>query len=557
MENENNIAKRYMHLASFLGDSTVENLSDYILFSDNKIQSLDDLFYDEKEWELFRNWQVEQFSKGTIRPNLDHCRIFDQYIYFLNKKSEMLPDYSGDEATAFRNNIISIKKRLREATDKTDLTWFGEAQKEVDSKFLAFRERYESSYAHLPLDARLKEFDMSSLSKDQLGQLTSKQMQELLVAQLEKFDLDIVEDRIKFFKFMSGFNNSHYTMRNRMLLLAQCNARSYIPVCGSFKEWKDRKVFVNKGETGLAICVPYKFYNYTQKIDDDGVPFTIRLPFPVTQEEVDDYEAGVKEGKYEKHELTGFRYSNTIFALNQTNMKEEERLKYIQRYNGHNTSEENAEIYKRLKVIVGELGITIHEEESNKEYLGYVTRNGGKDLFVKLDMPMDAKISVITHELGHFLMRHADANYPDQHELGKSDREIQAQLVSHLVCEGIGVDSENESSINYLNSYLGENRYMGKLEDISKEKLYCHLQLVGDLCTELKNAILSDELTKQQIKDLKDFVPDIYQIDDETGKPTVINRKEYMKKMQETELKEVNKALEEAKKTSKKVLEME
>lgn len=557
MSEKNNIVKQYMHIASFLGDSMIENLSDYIQFSGVEVSSLEDLIYDETNWSKFRTWQTEQFKSGSLRPNLDHCRIFDQYLYFLNKKSELIPDYDKDTEQALKNHLASIKDKLRKADEKTDLSWFGDDQAEMDSKFLALREKYESQYSHLPLDNKLKAINLVSLDKNQLAQLNNKQIQELLVAQLEKVDMDSSEDRIKFFKFMSGFNNSHYTVRNKILLFAQCMARDYIPVCGSFNEWKERNVFVNKGEQGLSICVPYKYNMYTQKINQDGVEFNVRLPFPITQQEVTDYDEAVKEGKYQKHELTGFRYSNTIFSLNQTNMKEEERLKYIQRYNGHNTSEENADIYKRLKVIVGELGITLREEESNKEYLGYVSKNDKKEIFVKLDMPLDAKISVITHELGHFLMRHTNKDFPDQYSLGKGDREIQAQLVSHLVCEGVGVDTENESSIKYLNSYLGDNRYMGKLEDISKEKLFCHLQLVSGISNDLKMAITSDELTKEQIKILQNFVPDIYQIDEETGRPTVINRKEFAKQIRDEELKDVNKALEEAKNTSKKVMEME
>lgn len=545
MEN-NNILNKLNHIASSLGEATLDDLIMFMSEKQNNSLSIDDVVYDNNKWEKFRKWELEKIAAGDIEPSINHKAIFDQYEnYLLKKENQSLVE--GENFKKLQSLTKEIKDELLN-NKEIDVKKFANLANEADGTFMNIMKEHYSELLKAPeIEEEKINIDIKNLSGQELNKISNTDINKILISQLESIDLDVAEDRQKFFKFLAGFKSSSYSFRNQMLLMFQCEARGFAQVTGTFSEWKKNKTYIKPGEKAMTICVPNIYTGYLAvETDESGVKRKTILPNPITPQEKAKYNKKVAEGEYEKIEYTKFRYANCIFAINQTAMKEQDREKYLQRYNAYNTTKENEGVYDRLKVIVGKCGITLKEEDKNIEATGYITHNTN-EIYISSEMPVDAKISVLTHELGHYLMKHTEKKYyPEGYELNHPNRELQAQLISHVVLEGVGINSESESSLKYINHYIGENRENGTLNEVKKDRLFCHLQLTSDVSSDLINAITAEELTDEHIKKLNDFQPNYYKFDAITGKSSIVTVEEHRRE----ELKQLNKKMEDVKKAA-------
>lgn len=351
--------------------------------------------------------------------------------------------------------------------------------------------------------------------KAQLGNYNVDELQKYIAKELEENAIKTADQEKKFMEFLASFKSSRYSARNQFMLFIQSWQNEYLPIFGTWDEWKEKGTSVKQGEKGMTICRPIFSEVYYENVERDGKPVEIRyIKFMTPQAEQKRLEEAVKNGTARKeNELTSFTYIDSAFSMSQTNMTEADRIEYLQRYNAANTSEENAELYEKLIEVAGALGRTVEEKDIKDESLGWVERLEGVNLradapqaaqeqasakaqellalegkkaslseadyvkqkadidakykglekwidgakiVIKKDMPIDAKISVLAHEIGHKLLHIQNATAAN-----RPQKEVQAQLFSHLAMLKFGIDAEKQFSLSYINNWINnaENKY--------------------------------------------------------------------------------------------------
>ncbi len=452
-----------------------------------------------------------------------------------------------------KNNIPFISEKLQNGTSKSSmkldiLTWLKSAEKEQidqiktsilevidDSKEVEFDDIRKGEKCLTTLvdlsNNYIKEKNLGSMTSQELKNLSIEQLQQKLINQLATVRLESQKERQEFFKYISGFRSSNYSLRNTLLLKAQADFLDCTPVFASMKEWNHQKTSIKPGEHAMLICMPQKFKVYFEK-EEDGT--LTKLAYTFDKKELEIRQKRVQNGELIEKEGTSYFYKPCIFSIDQTRMLEQDKIKYLQRYNAYNTSTENEKLLENAKRIINGLGIGIQYSDTHAA-LGFITASKWDTIVLHDDMPVDAQLSCLTHEFGHWLLhRHPDIN-PDgyknirdeQHPyaLMRHDMEIQAQLFSHIVLEGLGVDSESEYSAKYISTYLANDEKTKKaieLTDCAKDVLYAHLNIVYDVAKTVTKSIAQEAITEQEIEHLKSFMPDRYVFDKVALKASII-----------------------------------
>ena len=92
------------------------------------------------------------------------------------------------------------------------------------------------------------------------------------------------------------------------------------------------------------------------------------------------------------------------------------------------------------------------------------------ELVLSESMTREAQYGTLVHELGHLYCGHLGSRnqkwWPNRQGLELKIREFEAESVSYLVCQRLGIDSPSEE---YLNGYLKVN---GNVPDISLERVF-------------------------------------------------------------------------------------
>jgi len=306
--------------------------------------------------------------------------------------------------------------------------------------------------------------------KAQLGKYNAEDLQKYLAKELGERALKDDKAYKEFIEFMASFRSSRYSVRNQLLLYIQAADKDYLPIFGTFDEWKEKKTSIKAGEKGLTICRPIfsdVYYTGELVLSPSGKMVPERLvKFTLSKEKIEELEEGVKNGTVRKEtELTSFCYVDSIFSMSQTTMKEQDRIEYLQRYNAINTSEENVELYGKLVSIAAALGRNVEEIDIKDESLGWVERIGDK-IAIKKDMPVDSKCSVLAHEIGHHVLHIRNATAET-----RSQKEVQAQLFSHLAMLKLGIDAEKQFSLSYINNWLKAGGKSATLSDTDGKEL--------------------------------------------------------------------------------------
>lgn len=121
-------------------------------------------------------------------------------------------------------------------------------------------------------------------------------------------------------------------------------------------------------------------------------------------------------------------------------------------------------------------GIRIHEMQGGSQRAGSIQTAPQSDLFEKLQfadklvnvryemlvnskLTREQKYSTLVHELGHLYCGHLGSPnkkwWPDRRNLGKSEREFEAESISYLVCARQGLKTR---SAEYLSGYAKANK---------------------------------------------------------------------------------------------------
>lgn len=346
--------------------------------------------------------------------------------------------------------------------------------------------------------------------KLELGNYKAEELQKYIAKELEENALKTNDQRLKFMEFLGSFSSSRYSAGNQLLLYIQASREQYTKVFGTFDEWRDKGTSIKKGEKAMTICRPIFTDTYVEKLLGEGHTYETRhFKYMLPKKEIERLELAVKAGRARKeYLLSSFTFIDSAFSISQTTMEESDKIEYLQRYNAKNTSEENVDLYKKLVNISEAIGRKVEERDFQNSSIGWVERyeginilpdapedariqiraktqeivllegkrgklsneeyklkiakienkykrfskwTEGAKIVIKKDMPIDSKVSVLAHEIGHKILH--IQNYDGG---SKSQHEVQAQLFSHLAMLKLGIDAEKQFSLSYINGWLNQ-----------------------------------------------------------------------------------------------------
>ena len=366
--------------------------------------------------------------------------------------------------------------------------------------------------------------------KDMFGKYNADELGKYLSEQLEKTALKSEESKNEFMRFLASFKSDRYSARNQCMLYVQASVKEYMPIFGTYDEWKAKGTSIKKGEKGMTICRPIFSDVYYTKAEEGQIPER-HVKFALSEEKVKEYEELVKKGEMTRvSELTSFIYVDSAFSMSQTTMQEHQRIEYLQRYNNFAVdTEEHLHHYEQLKAIASEIGRPVEEQQIKGEALGWVEKKDNGKIVIKADMPVDAKVSVLAHEIGHKIL-HIQNNTAEL----RPQKEVQAQLFSHIAMLKLGVDAEKQFSLNYINNWSSDKfppMFDANGNELKKsEILQYNLSVVIPAVNSLMEVVDAPEgqlLNAEALERLKNYK-------DNTEKPE--QKKGYVQKEKETKV---------------------
>lgn len=313
--------------------------------------------------------------------------------------------------------------------------------------------KYASKKGKTPKTKNFKEF--SEKEKLRYNDITNQLIQN--------FDDLIMFNTKRYFEFVrcqNQFNMANYSFRNKTWLWNQATIQNFIPYFATFKEWNKNDLSVKAGEHGMAILIPFKnkttyFVKVNEAGDNDGI-----LPETLSEEELKNRNMKLSEDGHllKKIEVQEFFQKQCIFSISQTTATPDMIPDIYKTYNTEATSDENNHILEKLKKFLEKMDIKyIENKELNSLLLNGQNAhywNGEKQIQVKEELPTDAKIMVLSHEIGHELMKHLDKSDLKQFNLDHENKEIQAQLFSDMLLDYLHIDTQNLYSKDYIEGYL-------------------------------------------------------------------------------------------------------
>lgn len=329
-----------------------------------------------------------------------------------------------------------------------------------------------------------------------------KEIEELtnkMTEQIESYFIS--EDALKeHLAFMSNFHN--YSLRNTILIENQFMGAKAV---GSFKFWQDKGISVQKGEKGIKILVPTPV-EYFKRNED-----WVQIKFANAKEKEQ-----LKKGTLETQKKLFFKVGH-VFEYTQTNAREKGMpvSEIFGQYHKDGIINNEKEMIAALHKVSEKVGFEILEEPP--EELG--TAKGvafpyEKKIALNPRNTAYENVTTLIHELAH-----AKLHTPDVRDsLTRAEREFQAEMVSYVVANRYGIDTE-DFSLSYLASWTQQGK---ELKD--KERL---LNGVKETASEFID-VIDNHFSKVQLKEKELEQQDIQRVEEKHQlKVTSLEGKEY------------------------------
>lgn len=231
----------------------------------------------------------------------------------------------------------------------------------------------------------------------------------------------------RYLAFQARFH--HYSFRNVMMIAAQCPDASYI---AGFHAWRKLGRSVRRGETGIAIFAP--LVGRKRQSDRDNDVQTDATP-----------------------QLCGFRIVH-VFDVSQT---EGDDLPNLSR-----TSGDPGSSLVQLEALVRQADLTLRYETLPRGHDGYLSQT---EIVINASLTSAERFSALVHEFAHALLHTRSGRGKT---LDLRARETEAEAVSYVVCQGLGLDAAAQS-IDYIQLYRGDAEVLSRsLNDIQKVSAY-------------------------------------------------------------------------------------
>lgn len=267
-------------------------------------------------------------------------------------------------------------------------------------------------------------------------------------------------------------NLGRYSFINQMYILLQNGNATTV---NGMQKWNWYGRSVKPGEKALRIFSPIKKKEYKPVVDEDGNP-------KLTAEG--------KEVKQAVMVIKGYRPS-FVFDISQTQGKELD----VYKFNESITVDDKETILKGLANVVGKNDFMIRyapEEELGKGCYG-LCNHQSKEILLLEGMSDLQTVSTAVHECGHALAHSAyRKDFEGLTPMEKREiKEVEAESIACVVCQGLGLDTEN-FNFSYITGWSDG--------DISKFRK--NMDVIGYHANQLLNGI-EEEFTSLKIAENK------------------------------------------------------
>jgi hypothetical protein len=212
-----------------------------------------------------------------------------------------------------------------------------------------------------------------------------------------------------------------YSFQNSMLIALQCPNASHV---AGFNAWKKLGRQVVKGAKGIAILAPCVYRSKDDEASDG------------------DKKAVVK----------GFKVVH-VFDVSQT---EGDELPQFAAIDG-----DPGELIGRLELVIGQHDIALSYDFIPSGALGV---SEAESIVIRPDLSPAERFAVLVHEFAHGLLHKGER----RQDTTKTVRETEAEAVSFVVCQAIGLDCSTRSA-DYIQLYRGTTETLAEsLEYIQK-----------------------------------------------------------------------------------------
>jgi hypothetical protein len=224
-----------------------------------------------------------------------------------------------------------------------------------------------------------------------------------------------------------------YSFQNSMLIALQCPNASHV---AGFNAWKKLGRQVVKGAKGIAILAPCVYRSKDDEASDG------------------DKKAVVK----------GFKVVH-VFDVSQT---EGDELPQFAAIDG-----DPGELIGRLELVIGQHDIALSYDFIPSGALGV---SEAESIVIRPDLSPAERFAVLVHEFAHGLLHKGER----RQDTTKTVRETEAEAVSFVVCQAIGLDCSTRSA-DYIQLYRGTTETLAEsLEYIQKTATHILASIEAD-----------------------------------------------------------------------------
>ena len=203
-----------------------------------------------------------------------------------------------------------------------------------------------------------------------------------------------------------------YSLNNTILLFLQ---KPDVQVVAGFRAWQEKfDRSVKKGERGLKIIVPHP---YKEKVKDE------------------------KSGVITEVERLGFGIG-TVFDVSQTDGKPIVLDRFAYR-KPDGDYEKYDEIREAIEQVAGIPVTYVDKTVASEGAYGVYIRDENR-IEVKTGMSQEATLETLIHETAHSML-HSDAKELAERGAGRRAVEVEAESVSFVVCDHLGIDTSGYS----------------------------------------------------------------------------------------------------------------
>lgn len=245
--------------------------------------------------------------------------------------------------------------------------------------------------------------------------------------------------------FMAKFYN--YSLRNTALIQRQFQGAEAV---GSFKFWQDKGVSVQKGEKGIKILVPTPV-EYFKRNED-----WVQVKYATAKEKEQ-----LKKRELETQKKLFFKVGH-VFEYTQTNAREKGMpvSEIFGQYHKDGIINNEKEMIAALHKISEKVGFEILTEPPRE--LGAakgVAYPYEKKIALNPRNTAYEDVTTLIHELAH-----AKLHTPDiRDSLTVAEREFQAEMVSYVVANRYGIDTE-DFTLSYLAGWTQQGKELNDKE---------------------------------------------------------------------------------------------